>query len=446
MSLGRGIVFTFLAQAPTLVLYFVSSVFMTRLLGEAGRGSYTLLQSLVVLLSMLFGFSMALGITYHTAKGRESTVRVVRIAATGLLLNMVLVPLMLALVFLDPALRNIFLDPGITHWGYYMYVLVAIIAGMVNGYISSIFLGLKKFRIINRLGIFFAGLNAVGISLLYMAKESFPVEQALPLVLAISIACILIMTLIWCVSYAREVGIMPVPTFDLAVLRPFFAFVLINYLSDLINLVNYRFDVWVVGKYAGTAELGLYAVAVGLGQLFFYVPEPFSRVVQPYLYEGLNPATISKYKFISRVNFTLVAGLCLVLGLSAAWVIPLLYGDAFLPSAPTLYWLLPGIAFISSSKLLTPLIIQGGLIRFNLYATSTTAVITIFLDFALVPVYGIKGAALASTVAYGCLLAFQCAVVKVKMNIRIHDIFMATPADICKMRHLLKDRILKLQR
>lgn len=443
MSLARGIVFTFLAQGPTLVMYFVSSVFMTRLLGEAGRGSYTLLQSLIALLSMLLGFSISLGITYHTAKGGESLERSVRIAATGLSLNLVLVPLALALVFMHPALREVFLVPDINHWAYYLYVLVAIITSMINGYISSIFLGLKKFRVINRLGIMLAALNAVGISLLYLARHLFAAEMALPLILGISISCILAMAVVWIITYVREVGIMPIPIFDLAVLRPFFALVLINYLSDLINLVNYRFDVWVVGTYAGTAELGLYAVAVGLGQLFFYVPEPFSRVVQPYLYEGLDHGTVAKYKFIARMNFTLVALLCTILGLAASWVIPLLYGETFLPSATALYWLLPGIAFVSSSKLLTPLIIQGGLIRFNLYATSATALTTIILDLALIPAFGIKGAAFASTVAYGCLLALQCVVVKVKMNIAIRDMFIATPADIDKLHTMIKTRLMR---
>ncbi len=446
MSLKRGIIFTFLSQVPTLLLYFVSSTFMTRMLGEEGRGSYALLQNQITLLSMLFGLSMPLGITYFTAKSEGIPQQVVRIAATGFLFNLICIPVCLLVIFCNSGFRHIFLPPDATHWGYFIFLVVAILCSLINGSVSSILLGLKKFRVLNRLNILSAALNAVGFSLLYWGRGSFPIQHALPLILGISLACILVMTTIWCVVYIRQVGILPLPTWDWAIIRPFLSFVLISYLSDLINLINYRFDVWVVGSNAGTSELGLYAVAVGLGQLFFYVPEPFSRVVQPYLYGEMNDATMAKFKFISRVNFSVVALLSLTLGLTAAWIIPLLYGQPFLASAPSLYWLLPGIVFVSGSKFFTPLVVQAGLIRYNLYATSSVAVVTIVLDLLLVPKWGIVGAALASTVAYGCLLLFQCAVIHFKMKVTVRDMFLLKPADLSIIRTIAMDRMISLKR
>lgn len=443
MSLRRGLIFTFLAQVPTLLLYFVSSTFMTRLLGEEGRGAYALLQNQISLLSMLFGLSFSLGITFYTSKSLEKPERVIRIATTGFLFNLVCIPVSLLVIFGTDRLSQIFLPPGGTQWGYFMYLLLAILSSQINGYVSSIFLGLKKFKVINRLGILSAALNAIGFSALYMARAHFARDQMLPVVLIIGLSCIMAITVIWCITYVRVVGIMPIPTFNWAILKPFLAFVLTSYLSDMINLINYRFDIWVVGSHAGTGELGLYAVAVGLGQLFFYIPDPFSRVVQPYLYEGLTEATIAKFKFISRVNFSVVALLSLTLGLTAFWVIPLLYGKEFLASAPALYFLLPGIVFMSSSKLLTPLVLQGGLIRFYLYATSTAAVATIILDLLLVPLLGIIGASIASTLAYAILMLFQCFVIRFKMGIDVHDMFLLKIADISMLRSIAESKFLK---
>ena len=53
MSLKRGILYTFLAQAPALLLYFVSSTLITRMLGDAGRGEYAVIQNHAALLTML---------------------------------------------------------------------------------------------------------------------------------------------------------------------------------------------------------------------------------------------------------------------------------------------------------------------------------------------------------------------------------------------------------
>lgn len=445
MSLKRGIISTFFVQAPTLMMYFVSSMCMTRILGNEGRGAYALLQNQVSLLAMLFGLSLSLGITYFTTRNNGDPSQVVRVAATGFIFNLVGVGAALLFIFHSSGASAVFLPAEGRHWGYLLYLLLCILAGQVNGWISAILLSLKKFRTLNQLGFLASALNAVGFSILYFARAHIGPGHGLPMVLAISLGAILLMTTVWCMVYVRVVGIMPVPTWDWAVLRPFLAFVLISYVSDLINLINYRFDVWVVGTSAGTAQLGLYAVAVGLGQLFFYIPEPFSRVVQPYLYGDSGPAMIEKYKVITRLNFTTVAVLCLALGLTASWVIPLLYGNAFLDAAAPLYWLLPGIVFVSSSKLVTPLVVQGGLIRYYLYATSAAAVITVVLDLLLVPAWGIRGAALASTIAYAALLIFQSAAVRYKMGIKVSDMFLIKNSDAVKLRLFLKDRLSALR-
>ncbi|MBK9421152.1 MAG: glycosyltransferase [Flavobacteriales bacterium] len=224
------------------------------------------------------------------------------------------------------------------------------------------------------------------------------------MVLAVSLACVVVQTSLWCWTYIRQVGILPIPIWDWSVLRPFLALVLIGYLSNLINLVNYRFDVWVVGNYAGTAQLGLYAVAVGMGQLLFYIPEPFARVVQPFLYGQVENEMLARFKFISRLNFTTVLVLALLIGLSAPWIVPLFYGPTFNGSVIALQCLLPGIVAMSFYKLTAPLVVQGGMIRFNLYAISVAAVITIALDFLLIPAWGIVGASVASSISYFSLM------------------------------------------
>lgn len=428
------------------MLYFVASTCMTRILGDAGRGEYALFQNQVTLLAMLFGLSLPLGITYFTTKNNGDASTVVRIATTGFLFSLVGVSGMLLFIFYDSKLGELFF-PNITlRWEYMAYLLLCILATQVNSWVSAILLSLKKFRTLNQLGVLAAALNAVGFVLLYLVRGRFGEGQGLPLVLGVSLAGILLMSVVWISVYARVVGIVPVPTTDWTVIRPFLAFVLVSFTSDLINLINYRFDVWVVGNSAGAAQLGLYAVAVGMGQLFFYIPEPFSRVVQPYLYGDTSPAMVERYKFITRLNFTTVATLSLLLALMAAWVIPLLYGDEFLGATSALYWLLPGIVFVSSAKMVTPLLVGRGMIRFYLYASSTAAVATIILDLLLVPRMGIVGAALASTVSYSFLLLLQCAVVQYKMGIRVSDMFILKASDLKLIQNLVLERVSILRR
>src|SRR5690606_6974439 len=134
--------------------------------------------------------------------------------------------------------------------------------------------------------------------------------------------------------------------------------------------------------------------------LCFYIPEPFSKVVQPYLYGQTGHAMLEKFKFIQRLNFTTVFVLLLCMAIVAPWVFPLLFGEVFADSVVPLWWLLPGILFVSASRLLGPLVVQGGFIRFNLYAAGLAASTTILLGLLLIPHWGIIGAAFVGSVAY----------------------------------------------
>ncbi|HRD53232.1 MAG TPA: efflux RND transporter permease subunit, partial [Flavobacteriales bacterium] len=68
MSLKRGLIYTFLAQAPTLLLFFVTSTLMTRMLGDEGRGEYALITNQVALLTLLLSLNINYGISYFGSR------------------------------------------------------------------------------------------------------------------------------------------------------------------------------------------------------------------------------------------------------------------------------------------------------------------------------------------------------------------------------------------
>ncbi len=72
------------------------------------------------------------------------------------------------------------------------------------------------------------------------------------MVLSLHLSYILINTIFWVYSYIRVVGIRPRPTWSWAIIRPVLTFVLVAYVANSMNLVNYRFNIWVVDHYIGT--------------------------------------------------------------------------------------------------------------------------------------------------------------------------------------------------
>lgn len=431
----RGLFYTLLTQAPTLVLYFVASTVMTRLLGEVGRGEYALITNLATLLALLLSFNVGFGVTYFISKHPENRARVVGTACTLLVLNALLLPLLLWGASAWPSFTQVMMPDSRTQLPYWAYVYVNVMLNLLSTTVSSVLLGYKRFKALNWMSMLGAGLSAGGMLAIHLLPEHLAPADKLPAVLIVSTATAALVAISWCTLYAVHVKEIPRPVLAWAVLRPIIGFSLVGHVSNLINLINYRFDVWVVDQYQGTAELGLYAVAVGLAQLLFNIPEPFSRVVQPYLFGQVKDEMLARFKAVARINFSVLLTLAIGLGVIAPWVVPLLFGQAFAPSVPPLLLLLPGIVLSGSAKLLAQLVVQGGFQRFNLIGTICAAVITIALDLLLIPTWGIEGAAVATTVAYAVVLLIILFTLRWRMHIPVHDLFLLHRSDLLVLRN-----------
>ena len=436
MSIQRSIFYTFLAQAPTLVLYFVASTLMTNVLGDEGRGDFALVQNLVIYLMMILGFNFGLGLMYHTARSSGDQRVAVGMAATAFLVNLVVVPLILLALVQDDGIRGIFFPGKLAHPAFYAYVLLSVIMGQLITFIAAIVQGLKLFHILNRMSILTAAVSCGGFGIVWLLRGKITPSHVLPLALGITLFGVCSQALIWTIIYIRRIGLPPLPMRDWSMIKPFMAFALTGYFVNIINLVNYRFDIWVVNQYAGTAKLGLYAVAVGVGQLFFNIPEPLSRVVQPYLYSNEGDSMMRRLKVIARLNFTSVALLCAFTGIIAPWLLPWLFGETFAGSVTALRVLLPGIVFSCAYKLLAVVLTQRGLLRYNLYGAIIAAIITVVLDLVLIPRMGIIGAATASTIAYLAILTVTCLVMRFRLKVPVADLFLLRPTDLGFLRSM----------
>lgn len=434
----RGILYTFLTQVPTLLLYFVASTMMTRLLGDVGRGEFALLNNQVVLFSLVTSLNLGLGITYFTAKASNDLRRSVGTAATLLLLTVLVLPLLLWVLSGSTKMTALLMPDHRTQWTYWGFVYLSIVLGLVSAAIGAVMLGLKKFRILNGMTILNSAMSATAFFALYLLRDRLETKDMLPAVLTITLSILIIQTSVWILQYAIHVKMIPLPVWSWPLIRPMLAFSMVGYFSNLINLVNYRFDVWVVDQYHGVAALGLYAVAVGTGQLLFYVPDPFSRVVQPYLFGQVDNEMLARYKAVARLNFTSLLVLGLFMGLMAPWVLPLLFGEVFAGSVLALQLLLPGIIFSGATKILSQLVIQQGQQSFNLLATAVGAIFTIGLDLLLIPAWGIEGAAVASTLSYLMILVVILIVIRRRSAIPLHDMFLLRISDYRLLRQQLK--------
>ena len=440
MSLKRGLFYTLLAQLPMLVLFFAGSTFMTRLLAEEGRGIYALFQNQIVLFSLLLGLNLNLGITFFIPRTDFPRKDVLGVALSLVVACGVVFPFLIwGAVTLDRDHGLVFPE-GYTGLMYCGYLYLSVMLGLLGTVLTSVFLGLKRFKALNQVNILTSALSAGFFGAIYWYTDALGAMN-IPLVFISTLAMQLITVLIWCVLYVQEIGYLPPLVLKGPALTAMVRFSVVGLAANIIQTINYRFDVWVVQEYSGVSELGLYAVAVGLAQLFFYIPTSFSRVMQPFLFGSDGTTMREKFLSLSRMNTTSVLVGCVLLGAIASTAIPLLFGVNFYGSISPLLILLPGIVFASAWKFLAVYVIHMQQQRFTLLASFVGAIVTIGLDLLLIPIWGINGAALATTISYLTTLLVTCFYLWRRMDLNVWHAFLIKSSDIKLLDQVTRGRL-----
>ena len=185
-------------------------------------------------------------------------------------------------------------------------------------------------------------------------------------------------------------------------------FGLLAWAGNLLQQINYRFDVLILGAYATAADVGVYSVALTLTGVAWVLPHGLQMVIFPRT-ASLDAAAGSGELSAAdsdaavargvRHSVLLLAPAGLVVAALLA-IVPLVYGSSFHETVGLGFVLLPGVLALGVGKVLGSVVAGRGAPRYNLYTAAVVAVLTLVLYFTLIPAYGEWGAAVGSSISY----------------------------------------------
>jgi O-antigen/teichoic acid export membrane protein len=203
----------------------------------------------------------------------------------------------------------------------------------------------------------------------------------------------------------RYVDIAQIRRPNVAVLRTLAQFGMRGEAGNILQAVNYRFDQYIVKGFSGSAAVGIYAVGASLSEGVFILANAVALVLMPRL-AAAEPDEAARVTPVACRNTLLIAlAAAAAVGALAPFAIPLIFGDAFERSVQAVWWLLPGTVLLCGSKVLTSYFFSQGRPGVNTGITAVSLAITLGADFALIPAYGVNGAAAASSVGYAAHFA-----------------------------------------
>jgi O-antigen/teichoic acid export membrane protein len=179
------------------------------------------------------------------------------------------------------------------------------------------------------------------------------------------------------------------------------------YPSVVTGFFNSRADIFLLSWLLGSdTQVGLYAVAVGLAELTYYVPDAVSSVYFPRVASETREQANATVAAVSRA--TAVASAAVAIGIVPA---SLFIFEVLLPhyrdALGALVILLPAVVALSISKVLTGYLTGLGRGAPVSIAATAAVVLNIGCNLVLIPALGIVGAALSSLVSYGAHLAIM---------------------------------------
>jgi O-antigen/teichoic acid export membrane protein len=275
-----------------------------------------------------------------------------------------------------------------------LIVGVSIPLQLLRIYLNSIQQGMLSFR----------GANLVVCveevaSLLFVLPLLFGVEGGSNLIVLAAVggttlSCAVAVGLLW----YRGVRAIPRLHWDIAVES--IRFGMKGHVGRIANLLTWRLDLMILAVLASTEIVGYYSVASKVAEMFRPLSSALNFVLRPWIAslsaEEARERTVRLYRWSFGINLGAVALLALV----ARPFIVRFFGPEFVLAVPALYIKLFGLTARGAEGVISGYNVGIGRPEYNTYTALIGLVVTVVGNLALIPPWGLIGAATTATVAF----------------------------------------------
>jgi O-antigen/teichoic acid export membrane protein len=422
---------TLAARVAAFAFSLITNVVLARSLGPEGRGIY----AVAVLVPALIGLAAQLGLgpanVYHFSKGLISGDELVGHAISmGLLLGTVCYIAMFGYVSVSSATHVFGVAPALL-----LVTCAAIPFTLTTAFLQGVLTGAQRFGLFNATIISqYASPTIVLVIAMLLSPRSVVAAVVAWTVSGIVTAFVSL----GCVARVAPIVI----RLRLSTLGPLLRFGLLSYLGSLTSFVNYRFDVLLVNLFAGARQVGLYAVGTGLAEVVWYLANAAGIVLAPRIAASSEREADQITEGVCRIVtfMALVSGV--LLALLAPYVIVLFFGGPFAESTWAVWLLLPGIVTFSVARILSMYLLGRNRLKIDLFASLVGLVVTLVLDLILIPRFGFRGAAIASSIAYTSGMLFSLTWVVRHSTISPRGLLVPRPSDGALLARRLRASVL----
>jgi O-antigen/teichoic acid export membrane protein len=432
LGLGSTAALLFGANALQYIIVGVTGVVLARGLGPEGRGVYGLINETAMTAAAFPGLALELAGIYLLGQRRYGLQTVF---ANSFSWGLVLATVFLALI---PAV----LLAGVSAFGMDSAEVSIALLGAAMMTVGD---GSREYLLPLNRPLAYTGLSLVPAAIrllgtvIVVLVVGLTVERAAAVWL-VSLAAIMLLTLALLTRHVRLR-----PRLHWPALRAQVSFGVRGHLGWVLQALNHRLDVFLIGAIVGTGGVGHYLVGVNLAELTWWVPLALGTALFPKAsaMDSQSNFEMSAVACRRTLMVTVVAGLGLLA--VARPLIPLVYGAEFAPSVKVFLILLPSGLFYTVHKVLGSSLSAHGMPQASLYGGLVSLPLTIGLNVLMIPAWGITGAAIASDIAYAVNAAVILALFVRASGISPRQVLVFDGSDVVAARHQLRTQLDRLR-
>jgi len=213
----------------------------------------------------------------------------------------------------------------------------------------------------------------------------------------------IITSILLIIYFFRNVKIFSIKDFkiDVDIQKYILKFGLKSYVSNLITILNYRINIFIIAHYLGSKETGIYSSCLVIIDFIWLLPATISSVTYPWF---SNPSMSAQRKvmipIITRVVIFLTFIATLLFYVLGDYLVNIVFGSKFTDTRPLFLYLGPGIILMAGSKIINVDFAAQGKPQINIYLNLMALIITVISNFLLIPRFHLIGAAVATSISF----------------------------------------------
>jgi len=407
----------FASSVVVLVLHFFQKPLLARYLGPDGLGLFSMAIMLAAIIELIaaFGFDSALIKYVAEYKGKEQKDKVYSVVSSAFFTIIILgVITSLALLIFSNTFASIFNMPSLS-------LLLKIYAlafpfSLAYGIIISFFNGLREMKYYAFIGILRASLALafiLALLIIGLGVEGAILGTVFAIIVTVSGAMVLMKRFVHFTFSDYKKNTKMLASFGSRLVG-----------ANMIGQIYYYVDTLMIGYFLTSTDVGYYAVAISLSRFFWLVPRAMATVAYPAIseywakdnHQAINKLVDKATKYSACI--LVFAGMSVIF--FAEDIITFLFTPEFLPAVLPLTILIIGTVTSGILRSIGGIFASVGKVNLVLKISAIGAVGDIILNIALIPIYGIIGAATATTASYvlnvGISLYFLRKVLAIKLD------------------------------